>query len=173
MLAYAQLLVREVQQYGGSGWLDYNRVFLQQAAIDPSLRWNTLHRGIQAATMVGGMLGSGSFCILRRGLDHLASNCALAYLHETTGRGPGTSQSTVPSPKPKDQFRRHPESELSISVSWNKGNSIYPGTCNYQHICATCHQQHMARGCTQTPHDSVYKRCPQHIRLQKTGDSIK
>ena len=53
MLAYAHLMVREAQRHGGSGWLDYDRVFRQQAALDPSLRWNTLHPGIQAATLVG------------------------------------------------------------------------------------------------------------------------
>ena len=145
MLAYARLLVREAQRHGGSGWLDYDWVFWQQAAIDRLLQWNTLHPGIQAAMMMGGGPGSGTFCILCRGSDHLASNCALPYLHETTGKGPGTNQSAVLSPKTRDQFRRCPESELSIFVSWNKGNCIYPGTCNYRHICATGHQQHMAR----------------------------
>ena len=38
MLAYARLMVREAQRHGGLGWLDYDRVFRQQAALDPSLR---------------------------------------------------------------------------------------------------------------------------------------
>jgi len=41
-LAYARLVIREAQRHGGNGWLDYNRVFRQQAAADPSRRWNTL-----------------------------------------------------------------------------------------------------------------------------------
>ena len=44
MLAYAHLKVREAQRHGGSGWLDYDRVFRQQEALDPSLRWNTEFR---------------------------------------------------------------------------------------------------------------------------------
>ena len=35
MLAYARLLVREAQRHGGRGWLDYDRIFHQQAALDP------------------------------------------------------------------------------------------------------------------------------------------
>ena len=34
MLAYARLLDREAQRHGGSGWLDYDRVFRQQAALE-------------------------------------------------------------------------------------------------------------------------------------------
>lgn len=40
-LAYARLLIKEAQRHGGQGWLDYDRAFRQQAAADPSLRWNT------------------------------------------------------------------------------------------------------------------------------------
>ena len=38
MLAYGRLLVREAQRHGGRVWLDYDRVFRQQAAIDPCIR---------------------------------------------------------------------------------------------------------------------------------------
>ena len=70
MLAYAQLLICEAQHHGGSGWLDYDQVFRQPTAIDPSLQGNTLHPGIQAAIMVGSMPCSGTFCTLCRGSDH-------------------------------------------------------------------------------------------------------
>ena len=120
----------------------------------------------------GSVPGSGKFCTLCRASDHLASNCALTYLHET-GSGPGTGQSATPSLKPEEQFRRRPESALSICVSWNKGNCIYPGTCNYRHICATCHQQHMARDCTQTPDDSEYKKRPRTYSCRRLDNSVK
>ena len=38
MLAYACLIIREAQRHGGSGWLDYDQVFRQQAALDPSVK---------------------------------------------------------------------------------------------------------------------------------------
>ena len=54
MLAYApHLIIRESQRHGGAGWLDYDRVFQQQAALDASMRWNTLGPSIQASTLVG------------------------------------------------------------------------------------------------------------------------
>ena len=36
-LAYARLVVRESQRHRGTGWMDYDRVFRQQAAIDKTL----------------------------------------------------------------------------------------------------------------------------------------
>ena len=66
MLAYARLMVRGAQRHGGSGWLDYDRGFRQQAALDHSLRWNTQHPGIQAATLVGRTAGSTLLCSICR-----------------------------------------------------------------------------------------------------------
>ena len=43
-LTYAVLLTREAMRHGGQGWLDYDRLFRQQAAINPSLPWNTTLR---------------------------------------------------------------------------------------------------------------------------------
>ena len=51
-LAYATLLIRESLRHGGSGWLEYDRLFRQQAAIDPTLRWNLIHPGLQATTIL-------------------------------------------------------------------------------------------------------------------------
>ena len=48
-LAYARLIIREALRHGGAGWLDYDRAFRQQAAADPSLRWNTLLPGLLAS----------------------------------------------------------------------------------------------------------------------------
>ena len=70
MLAYACLIIREAQRHGGSGWLDYDRVFRQQAALDPSVKWNELHPGIQAATLVGRSSGLVPSCRICREPDH-------------------------------------------------------------------------------------------------------
>ena len=67
MLAYGRLLIRESQRHGGNGWLDYDRVFRLQVAMDPSLRWNTLHPGIQASTLVTNAPGPGAFCTFVQG----------------------------------------------------------------------------------------------------------
>ena len=108
------------------------------------------------------------FCSLCRGSDHPTSNCALAYLHGATGKGPGTFQGATSFSRPKDQCRRH-KSILGICVSWNKGNCVYPGVCTYRHICATCHQSHMARDCDKTVENSEYKRHLPYTRLQRAG----
>ena len=53
MLAYMRLIIRKAMRHGGPGWQDYYRAFRSQAAIDPSLRWNTLLPDLQASTMFG------------------------------------------------------------------------------------------------------------------------
>ena len=64
-LAYARLLIREAQRHGGLGWLDYDKAFRQQAAADPSLKWNTLMPGLQASTILSQRPQShGAFCTL-------------------------------------------------------------------------------------------------------------
>ena len=162
MLAYARLVIRESQRHGGNSWLEYDKVFRQQAAIDNSLRWNTLHPGIQAATLMGRSSGVGTFCSSCRGTDHTAPYCALAYLQGPStqqprfANGPG-SLPGVSRSKPPYQFRKRPETSIGICVSWNKGKCSYPNTCRFRHICATCNQQHMARDCVSTPGNSEYR----------------
>ena len=106
MLAYARLLIREAQRHPGNGWLDYDRVFRQQVAIDPTMAWNTLHPGIQSATLVGQAAGQAvNFCTLCREVDHTAAQCALAYLQ------PPPDQGLPPqlAPHPRAPARQRPE----------------------------------------------------------------
>ena len=76
-LAYAQQIIREAQRHSGSGWLDYDRVFRQQAALDLALKWKSLHPGIQASTLVGQAANTHTLC---REPAHNANQCALWYL---------------------------------------------------------------------------------------------
>ena len=149
-LAYARLLIKESQRHSGLGWLDYDRAFRQQAAGDPSLRWNTLIPGLQASTILGhGSPGHGPFCTLCREADHTRAQCALACLEPST-----------PEPAPTGQVpatRRRPR----VCVSWNRGACLFPGQCIYRHVCVTCQSQsHKAKDCPKTPETSVYKARP-------------
>ena len=134
-------------------------MFRQQATLDHTMRWNTLHPGIQAGTLVGHAATQRLFCTLCREPDHTADQCALAYLQAPTA--PLIPVTPVPTSnsalRPRHPQRRRPESLLGICVSWNKGKCIFPNSCSYKHICATCHQDHMARTCTTTPSNSEYK----------------
>lgn len=51
-LAYAILVVREALRHGGMGWIEYDRSFRQQAALDSSIRWNVLNPGLLASTVM-------------------------------------------------------------------------------------------------------------------------
>lgn len=137
-LAYARLIICEARRHGGTGWLDYDRVFCQQQAIDPSLCWNTLtlHGGTEAATLLGQAPGRGAFCTLCREPDHSADTCALMYLQQTTGQQTPAATvahtSTSASSKPK-MYRL--ELCFGVCISWNKGKCTYPWTCTFRHIC--------------------------------------
>ena len=144
-LAYARLLLWESNRHNGSGWLEYDRAFRQQASLNSSVRWNTLVPGLVASTM----LAQRMFCPHCHEVDHPGSQCALAYLHQL----PSSSSAVQPASRPQ----RHPESRLRVCISWNKGSCIYPGTCSYRHICATCQRQHRAKDCPDTPVGSEYK----------------
>ena len=108
-LAYARLLIREAQRHGSTGWLDYDRVFRQQVAFDDSMRWNTLHPGIQAATLFGRAQGPGTFCTLCREPDHGKESCALTYFQQPSSLAAPTPVSTGPSQRPRGLPRRRSE----------------------------------------------------------------
>ena len=146
-LAYARLIIREALRHGGAGWMDYDRAFRQQAAADPSLRWNTLLPGLQASTMLGIGSGQGAvFCPLCREVDHTRSQCALQCLHPSSTAWP-------PTPLGATTRRK----TVNVCISWNKGLCIFPGNCAYRHVCATCYLPHKAKDCPQTPDSSIYK----------------
>ena len=161
MLAYARLIIREAQRHGGSGWLDYDRVFRQQAALDPTLKWTELHPGIQASTLVGRSTRQSPLCTHCREPDHTSEQCALSYLQAPRGQQPATTLpgGALTGPAGGRPRPRRPETMLRICVSWNKGRCTYPG-CTYLHVCATCRRDHMARDCSATPANSEYKSFP-------------
>ena len=119
MLAYARLIIREAQRHGGLGWLDYDRVFRQQSAIDDAMQWNTLHPGIQAATLLGQTPGQGTFCTLCRGADHRATACALTYLKE-----PSQSMLPVVTSGPATDWRRRPQPDRLLHRSAGHGIEV-------------------------------------------------
>ena len=115
---YGLLVVREAMRHGGQGWLDYDRLFRQQAAINPSMQWNALHPELQAATILSQHTSGGTFCTVCQEHDHNASQCAMAQPQPSTIR-----TSTTMSRQPGRSMGR-------ICTSWNEGARIYPGSCS-------------------------------------------
>ena len=133
---YGLLVVREAMRHGGQGWLDYDRLFRQQAAINPSMQWNALHPELQAATILSQHTSGGTFCTVCQEHDHNASQCAMAQPQPSTIR-----TSTTMSRQPGRSMGR-------ICTSWNEGARIYPGSCSFCHVCSKCYQQsHRAKDC--------------------------
>ena len=143
-LAYARIIIRESQRHGGSSWLDYDRVFHQQAALDQYIPWNCLHPSIQAATIIGRSVGAGVFCTFCREPDHREDACALAYLHPQRQQPPHLDNPPAANRTPP---RSKGDPPGDICHSWNRGSCIYPTTFRYRHICSLCFQRHMVRDC--------------------------
>ena len=122
MLTYCWLVIRKVLRHGGQGWQDYDHSFRSQAAIDCSLRWNTLLPDLQASTILGQPAGSGTYCSLCTGVDHAAAQCTLAYVQQpTTPVTLSGSSSTAPSSGSHRPTTARSWLERPICTSWNSG----------------------------------------------------
>ena len=150
-LAYARLLIRESQRHGGQAWLDYDRAFRQQAAADPSLPWNTINPGLQAATILSQRpSGQATFCTLCRMVDHSRAQCALQFLEPT----PSASQR----PAPPSMGRR---TKTQFCFSWNQGSCAFPGRCSFRHVCSVCTSPtHRAADCPRPKGDPPTSHTP-------------
>ena len=162
-LMYSRLVLQEAARHGGMGWIEYDRVFRKQAALNSMLTWNSLQPGLHASAILGQRSCNGVFCTLCKGTDHSVAQCALSYVHH-----PVTSQTLHP---PNLRYRpqaqslpRRPESLQRICISWNKGQCTFPGNCVFRHICETCQEQHKARECPSTPEDSHYRQVSRVLR---------
>jgi hypothetical protein len=132
-LAYARLMIRESLSHPGPGWLEYDRVFRQQRALDSGILWSSLHPRIHSATILSQNRGPSQFCSLCHETDHTARDCALWYL-----RDPPAVTSV------QSSIRRPRE---SVCRSWNTGRCVFPGSCNYRHICSICQSRHQPTEC--------------------------
>ena len=138
-LAYAVLIIRESLRHGGMGWLEYDRLFRQQAALNPSLPWNCMDPGLQASTTLAQRTpAGGSFCTLCHDCDHVAPQCALAQLQQQVVRPASVITSGPPSRIPSSR----------VCHSWNEGACTHPGTCTYRHVCLRCFHDHRVRECS-------------------------
>lgn len=156
MLAYMRLVVRESLRHGGGGWQEYDRNFRRLAAIDPSLRWNSLLPDLQASTILGQRGGGGVFCSLCRGVDHTSAQCALTYMQQPVIGAPGQDASN----RPQEGRWRSQRPLARVCTSWNRGSCAYPGSCTFRHVCISCRLPHRAKDCPDTPADSPWKRFP-------------
>ena len=62
LLTYGRLVVREAQSHGGPGWQEYDKIFRQHSALDPSVQWNELNPSIHASTIMTYRSGTSQCC---------------------------------------------------------------------------------------------------------------
>ena len=182
MLAYMRLLVREAQKYGGSGWVTYDQVFRRnRPGLD--VHWDQLDPSLHIACIAAQSDTLALLCPICNDVDHGAEDCALATLVAPTKSAaprPAFSsrnwaQTTATQPPKRLGFQRPQagSSQKRICLSWNRGKCLFPGDCNYLHICATCRDQHPARDCSQTPPDSGFRQSRPAPKAATTDKDIR
>ena len=156
LLTYGCLIIRESQCHSGPGWLQYDKIFRQHAALSPSTVWNELNPSLHASTVLSYRAGPGRVCSLCHEPDHSASTCALLVLHPHESLPPQAQSacppgSTAGSSAPGPSRRLCQETLERICISWNRGRC----TCKFRHICTVCREKgHRAKDCEI---DSAYK----------------
>ena len=178
LLTYGRLVVREAQRHSGPGWLEYDRIFRQHAALSPSTVWHELNPSLHAATVLSYRVGPGAVCSVCHEPDLSSETCAMQVLQPQEKPAmvqqspPVQAQQSAPrgvSSIAGNATRRptRPETLERICISWNKGRCTFP-SCRFRHICATCKGRgHRAKECQQTPAESLYKAQPS--TSQKAG----
>ena len=163
LLTYGRLVVREAQRHSGPGWLVYDRIFRQHAALSAGTVWHEINPSLHASTILSYRSGPSQVCSICHEPDHTADSCAMQALQPQqpsalNQQTPRPQATTRPGP-PGGPVRRpiRPETLERICVSWNRGRCTFPA-CNFRHICATCKRRgHRAKECEDTPPDSTYK----------------
>ena len=156
LLAYQRLIVREAKQ-GNKGWISYDRIFRQNAAANPALHWDSLDPSLHSSFCIGNE-PPPTVCSHCNELDHCSDECALAKPSPQDKDKPGKQSFRQPGPSRPSGIKC---STPRICLSWNSGQCVLPGMCEYMHIhvCHTCHEtDHRARDCDLTPADSIFKR---------------
>lgn len=85
LLAYQRLIVREAKR-GNKGWLSYDRIFRQNAAANPALRWDSLDPSLHSYVCIGNE-PPPTVCAHCNELDHKSDDCALAKPSQSSPRG--------------------------------------------------------------------------------------
>ena len=177
LLTYGRIIIREAQRHNGPGWSEYDRIFRQHAALDPSVRWNEINASLHTSTVLTYRSSPSQCCGLCHEPDHNATQCALLAIQPQPLHGMSTRpQSHVRlGGQSGGPMRRAPRPETleRICVSWNRGRCSYP-TCTFRHICATCKKKgHRAKDCEETPPESSYKLSAcQFKRSQGSGQDM-
>ena len=82
LLVYARLLIREALRHGGTGWLEYDKIFRQQAAADPSVDWSALNPSLLASTILSARSGHFANCARRLIIQLPTVHCTLLRISQ-------------------------------------------------------------------------------------------
>ena len=77
ILAHGCIVLQLAQRHGGTGWLEYDRIFRHQAASDTTIPWNTLNPSLMAATVLATSSRTGIICPHCQAADHSGEECPL------------------------------------------------------------------------------------------------
>ena len=162
------------QRHNGPGWREYDKIFRQHAALNPSVQWNEVNASLHAATILTFRSGPSQSCSICHEPDHGASACAMMVLEPQHPQQLPCPQPLFRSGAPLSAWGTRkpvrPETLERICVSWNRGKCTF-SDCQFRHICATCKRRgHKAKECEETAASSPYK-VPPSSPAKPTGGS--
>lgn len=97
MLAYLRIIVKEAGRSNNKGWLNYDRIFRQNAASDPSLTWARLDSSLHSSYCIGGPSEALRVaCPHCNEFDHSAEECAMSQTCFNSVKVPSSSGSQRP-----------------------------------------------------------------------------
>ena len=166
MLTYGRIILHLALKHGGSGWLEYDRTFRQQAAADPTIPWNILNPSLMASSVLSvSSAHSGTLCPHCQEVDHRGYDCALTSIdpfldsprHRT--HPPSTFRHRLPRTGPLD-------SSGEICRRFNRGLCNDHNSCRFRHVCSVSECKKEGHGAFNCP-----LRAEKHKPPSTKGDS--
>ena len=145
LLAYQTLIIREARRLGGRGWLAYDSMFRQQAAVSQSTDWSKLNSTLYAVTFLAQQGGKVRSCVYCLESDHVEEDCSLAPKQQSLG---GKRENVYNTPANRDQAAAPPSRQRQVCFAWNEGRCQYP-YCRFRHVCIRCQGDHRVTQCRQ------------------------
>ena len=124
--AYQTMIVREARRCGEKGWLAYDQMFRQQAAVRTT-DWSKLNNSLYVTTLLQQQNGRGQTCVHCMESDHVSHECSLAPVW------PGSLPSQSRSDFSADNDERGSKGRNSkVCYSWNNGRCAIGPYCRFE-----------------------------------------
>jgi len=150
LMAYMYMIVRASQDFGGTGWVNYDTVFRRQAAATGVTSWSKVN-GTLHYICFNGPRRQVNRCELCLAATHRTEDCGLGDPEQESSSRLRALEAMVQSLSSR-QAASHTHASPPIRPSgqvcraWNRQGCHFRG-CRHTHVCSTCGGNHPAVLC--------------------------